>query len=173
MNGRSATAVRLRIAASGGLAILLILASRWYVFQFGPALETSPFGGLLIALKWLVLPALTLLASLLGTAFYRFTHGSAIDGRPLEVGHVLDILLRNNRNTLEQLALALIAWTGLSIAMPGRAAIAFPVLAMLFVLGRISFFVGYLIIPWARAFGFVLTFVPNAAILMWLALRLV
>ena len=173
MSGRSANQVRLRIVAGAVLAIVVIQVSRWYVFKSAPALNVSSIDGLLIALKWLVLPALALLASLLSTAIYRFTHDIAIDGRPDGVSQRFDILLRNNRNTLEQLVLTLIAWAGLATAMPERAAIAFPVLAMLFVMGRISFLAGYLFTPCARAFGFVLTFVPNALILMWLTLRLV
>ena len=50
---------------------------------------------------------------------------------------------------------------------------AFPVLAGLFVIGRIAFWIGYLLTPEARAFGFVLTFLPNAVLLIWQIARLI
>ena len=57
--------------------------------------------------------------------------------------------------------------------MPDRATILIPALASLFALGRAAFWIGYLVAPWARAFGFALTFYPTAVAIVWLALRLV
>ena len=74
-------------------------------------------------------------------------------------------------STLEQTILAAAAWAGLALTLPaGRLGLIGP-LAILFVVGRAAFFAGYLAAPWARAFGFGLTFYPTGAALVWLAFQ--
>ena len=45
-----------------------------------------------------------------------------------------------------------------------------PVLAVLFGFGRLAFWIGYLMTPWGRAFGFGLTFYPTVAAYAWLVI---
>jgi uncharacterized membrane protein (UPF0136 family) len=84
----------------------------------------------------------------------------------------LDITLRYNRNTLEQVVLAAIAWTGLALALPHEQLKLISAMAIAFFIGRVLFWIGYLITPVGRAFGLGLTFYPTIAALVWLALRM-
>jgi len=121
---------------------------------------------------WLLLPGLTLAAGVGLAGAWRFLDSEAIDGTPAPKSAGLEITLRYNRNTLEQLVLAAIAWAGLALALPHERLVLVPALAVLFVFARALFWVGYLIAPWARAAGFALTFYPTVAALFWLTARL-
>ena len=79
--------------------------------------------------------------------------------------HDLETALRYNQNTLEQTVLAAIAWCGLAVAVP-QAFI--PAMTGLFVVGRVTFWLGYLVYPTARAFGMVSTGLPTMAAYVWL-----
>ena len=138
-----------------------------------PAIPIEPDSAVLLAIRWLAVPGLCLLAGIGTTANRRFLTAEAIDGDPPPANRAFEINLRYNRNTLEQAVLAAIAWLGLAIVLPDRATILIPALAGLFALGRAAFWIGYLVAPWARAFGFALTFYPTVVAIVWLALRLV
>jgi hypothetical protein len=101
----------------------------------------------------------------------RFFLPEAIDGSPAPESHTLEINLRYNQNTLEQTVLAAIAWTGLALALPHDRLALIPALAILFVVARALFWIGYLIAPGARAVGFGLTFYPTVLAFIWLAAR--
>jgi len=122
-----------------------------------------------VAVRWLTAPGLCLLAGLGFTAHRRFFKAAAIDGDRPPGERALEINLRYNQNTLEQTVLAAVAWLGLAATTPSQAPLLLPALAGLFVVGRLTFWLGYLYAPWARAFGLGLTFYPTAAILLWLA----
>ena len=72
-------------------------------------------------------------------------HPDAIDGTPTPRSHALEIALRYNRNTVEQTLLAAIAWLGLAVSVPHAALAFIPAMAALFVVGRITFWIGYLV----------------------------
>ena len=119
------------------------------------------------AVRWLLAPGCALLAGVQVAAGRGF-HPDAIDGTPTPKSHVLEIALRYNRNTVEQALLAAIAWLGLAASVP-HAALAFvPAMGCMFVAGRITFWIGYLVSPTARAFGMVLTALPTIAAYVWL-----
>src|SRR6185503_18536006 len=124
---------------------------------------------LAFAARWLLVPALCLLAGIGLTANRRFFIEDAIDGSPAPQSNALQINLRYNQNTLEQTVLAAIAWSGLALALPHERLGLIPLLAIFFATGRATFWLGYLIAPWARAFGLGLTFYPTVAALIWLA----
>jgi hypothetical protein len=95
----------------------------------------------------------------------------AIDGTRSPLSHSLEIYLRYNQNTLEQAALAAIAWVNLSMALPQERLVLIPAAAFLFGFGRVAFWIGNLINPMARAFGMVLTVLPTIAAYLWLVWR--
>ena len=64
--------------------------------------------------------------------------------------------------------LAAIAGTGLALALPEEDLSLIPRLAVLFGVGRIAFWIGYLIAPWARGFGMGLTVYPTFGAFAWL-----
>ena len=126
---------------------------------------------LAFVVHWLLFPGLCLLAGIAMVANRRFFLSSAIDGTRTPESPSLEINLRYNQNTLEQTVLAAIAWAGLSLALPHERLSLIPALACMFVVGRVLFWIGYLIAPWARAVGFALTFYPTVAALVWLSFR--
>jgi hypothetical protein len=121
--------------------------------------------------RWLLLPGFCLLIGIAVVANRRFFLPDSIDGTRTPENRAVEIGLRYNQNTLEQTALAAIAWTGLALALPHERLALIPALAVLFVVARVLFWIGYLIAPGARAVGFALTFYPTVATFIWLAAR--
>jgi hypothetical protein len=147
-------------------AVVCLNAPRLFGFVALPA--DDPANRLAFALRWLLLPGLTLLAGIVAAGRRGFI-ADAIDGTRTPASHSLEINLRYNLNTLEQSVLAAIAWAGLVLALPREQLALIPAMAFLFVFGRITFWIGYLLNPLARAFGMVLTVLPTLAAYAWLA----
>lgn len=76
-------------------------------------------------------------------------------------------------NTLEQVVLAAIAWCGLAVMLPHQRLLVIPAMAWVFVVGRLTFWVGYLIHPMGRDFGMTLTVFPTLLAYAWLTWRMV
>jgi hypothetical protein len=123
---------------------------------------------LTFALRWMVLPALCLLVGVV-VAGRRGFIADAIDGTRTPASHSLEINLRYNHNTLEQALLACIAWANLATTLPISNVDLIPAMATLFAVGRVTFWIGYLIHPIGRAFGMVLTVAPTIAVYVWMA----
>ena len=124
------------------------------------------------AARWLLLPALALFAGIAVVANQRFFVADAIDGARSSQSRLIEITLRYNLNTLEQTVLAAIAWAGLALALPHEKLMLIPAMAIVFIVGRALFWIGYLIIPGARALGLGLSAYPTFAALVWLAGRM-
>jgi hypothetical protein len=123
---------------------------------------------LAFAVRWLLVPGLALFVGVGMTANQRFLKADAIDGERKVESWAFEVNLRYNQNTLEQLALAAVAWTGLALALPAEQLGIIPRLAILFGAGRAAFWLGYLYAPWARAFGMGLTAYPSFVALVFL-----
>jgi MAPEG family protein len=121
---------------------------------------------------WLVLPAATLLVGVLFAARRGFD-ADAIEGTRAPASRSLEINLRYNQNTLEQLVLAASAWAALALTLPQERLVVVPAMAVLFVAGRATFWIGYLVHPMGRTFGMVLTVLPTLGAFAWLLWRLV
>lgn len=139
--------------------------------RFAPPLGDDESARLAYAARWLLAPALCLLAGVGAMANRRFFSPDAMDGTRAPQSRSLEINLRYNQNTLEQTVLAAAAWAGLALILPHERLGLIGMLAVVFALGRALFWIGYLIAPWARAVGFGLTFYPTAVALVWLAVR--
>ena len=94
----------------------------------------------------------------------RFWSDKFRDGSDPDIGSAMEINRRYLTNTLEQTFLATIGMLALSITVPFDSMNFIPALTILFVLGRICFWVGYHVNPYARAFGQVLTFIPTIGV---------
>ncbi len=158
----------------GALAAMMTLALLWYcrdaLPQIRPSGDDLP-NRLAFVLTWLVLPGLALLIGVIGAArrgFYR----DAIDGTRTPASPALEINLRYNQNTLEQVLLASIAWAGLAIKLPAEMLFLLPAMAVIFLAARLAFFIGYLIYPVGRTFGMTLTVTPTIIAYIWLLGRL-
>lgn len=160
------------------IQIAIVVAACWYAYQYGPALaplpETSDTAArLAFVAEWLLIPGLALAFGVALMANNRFFNADTIDGSRTPASRVGEINLRYNQNTLEQTVLAAIAWLGLALALPVERLGLIPVLAVLFGVGRVLFFIGYLIAPIGRAIGFGFSFYPTIVALVWLAWRAV
>jgi hypothetical protein len=156
------------------VAVLLGLASVPEIaHRVAPPQDDDDATRLAYAARWLLVPGLCLLAGIGAMANRRFFSDDAMDGTRTPLSHSLEINLRYNQNTLEQAALAAVAWMGLALVLPHDRLGLIGVLATVFAMGRVLFWTGYLIAPWARAIGFGLTFYPTVVALGWLAWRAV
>lgn len=157
-----------------GMAVAMVVVWFAWVGPLHPVV-TLPFDSaaerIAFAAKWLLVPGSTLLVGIGMVANRRFFSTDAMDGTRTPASTALEINLRYNQNTLEQIALVIIGWPLLALLLPLAQLGLIPVLAVLFGFGRFAFWVGYLIAPWARAFGFALTFYPTVAAYVWLAIR--
>ena len=93
-------------------------------------------------------------------------------GRNIKPNSALDINTRFILNTFEQFMLYFIGNAGLALYCPLEEARTLIILTILFVLGRVLFWVGYHINPYVRAFGFGLTFYPTVVVYAWLILAM-
>ena len=162
------------MGAAGALAAAVTLALLWWFRDAfaGPGPMSVDAGGRLeYMLTWLLLPGLSLLVGVWAAARRGF-HRDAIDGTRTPASPALEINLRYNTNTVEQVLLAAIAWAGLALKLPSEMLFVIPMLAVVFFVGRMLFFVAYLIYPIARVYGMVLTIVPTMIAYGWLAWRL-
>jgi hypothetical protein len=165
---------QLAVTLGAGAAIVLLLLT----WSWLPALPLPlPDGDdtaarLAFVAHWLLLPGLALFLGIAIVAKRRFFVADAIDGGPSK-SRLIEIALRYNTNTVEQTLLAAIAWLGLSLTLSHEMLKVVPAMAMSFLLGRILFFIGYLIAPVGRALGLGLTAYPTFVALIWLAWRMI
>jgi hypothetical protein len=162
--------VLVAIGMAAALAVVVLLFTGRIPLPPGPALDDTA-ARLAFASKWLLVPGFTLLVGVAMVANRRYFLPDGIDGTRAPGSTALEINLRYNQNTLEQIALVVIAWPVLAVLLPTHQLGLIPVLAVFFGVGRIAFWIGYLIAPWARAFGFALTFYPTVALYVWLAMK--
>jgi len=125
------------------------------------------------ALKWALLPVLTLMISIMRVANYRFSSPEDIDGSGLTDGTPQARVLRAVlQNTQEQAMLAVAAYAIWAAVMPYAWLRVISVAALLFVAGRVLFARGYPRGAAERATGFGLTAYPTFGMLAALALVL-
>ena len=125
------------------------------------------------ALKWDVLLAACLTVNIGMLARHRFFTPADIDGGGLSQGTSEAQLLQSIlQNTLEQAVLGLSVHLIWAAAMPRTWQAAVPAAAMLFVLGRLLFWRGYMRGAPHRALGFALTFYPSVFMLLLILARL-
>ena len=153
--------------ASGaiGSAAFLYLGYR-FLPPFVPVLM-EPIERVAYAIRWLVLPAGTLVLGVALVAAGRFFAPDAIDGNEPTEGSTLDINVRFVTNTAEQLLLFAIALLALSVHLGGTAVRMIPLLTLWFSFARLAFLAGYHKSPIARAFGFAATFYPTVGALLY------
>jgi hypothetical protein len=110
-----------------GIAVALSLLAAVVVAGVG-CNSQAWFGGLVppaddlatrlaFAVHWLLAPGCMLLAGIVATARRGF-YPDAIDGTRTPANRGLEIGLRYNQNTLEQMVLAVIAWLSLAVRAP-------------------------------------------------------
>ena len=154
-------------ALPGALVAGLVLYQSNGLFDWADLPADDPGSRLAFAMRWLLVPGLALLVGV-AAATRRAFIPTAIEGTRTPEHYGLEINLRYNQNTVEQVILAAIAWTGLALTLPVDRLGLIPAMAVLFAAGRLSFWVGYRFHPLGRAFGFVLTALPTLGAYAWL-----
>ena len=148
-----------------------VLASRLIPSAALPA--DQPAVRMAWALPWAILPLLTLMVSVMRVANHRFATSEDIDGSGLTVGtQRVQILRAILQNTLEQSVLAVGGYLIGSVALPHGWLRVVPAAALLFVIGRILFTIGYARGAGGRALGFGLTAYPTFGLLITVAVIL-
>jgi hypothetical protein len=163
------------MGGAGAAAAMAVVLVTWLLLlpQFRsqiplPADESA--ARLAFALQWLLVPGWMLFAGVFGASRRGF-YADAIEGTRTPAAHTLEINLRYNQNTIEQTILAAIAWTSLAVALPHDELILIPAMAVLFAIGRITFWIGYVLHPMGRTFGMSLTVIPTIIAFAALTLR--
>jgi predicted small integral membrane protein len=160
-----------------GMAAAVVFSVAFFELAFRmTAIDLTPPGGtetawrIEYALKCEVFAALCLLAGIGMIANRRFFIPAAIQGDPTPA---IEIDRRYLQNTLEQLVLAIVAHLALATIVAPESIRAVAVLVMLFVIGRVTFWIGYHRSGPARAFGFATTFYPTVAVYAFVVYRMV
>ena len=143
------------------------------VFALAPGWIAASGTPLEQAVKWLCLPALSLLVLIGRMAGMRFQDAALIEGQDGGAGSAADRAQRILRNTTEQALLVALAWPALAVQLAPTQAGLFPALAVTFLIGRAAFALGYAKGAAGRAFGFGLTFYPTVVVVIWASLRAV
>lgn len=141
------------------IAVLAIAYAPQFLTDLAPR-DHDVASRLAYVAKWLLLPGLCLFAGIFGASRRGF-YADAIEGTRTPENNSLEINLRYNQNTIEQLLLAAIGWLGLCLILPGEQLVLIPAMAIIFAVGRVTFWIGYAIHPMARAFGMTLTVIPT------------
>lgn len=168
-----------RVLAGMVGATLFSIGFLWLVSGLLPqAAATSMGERLAYALRWQLLPGATLLFGIAVIARRRFFDERIIEGGPPpgdpdEPLPALELDLRYLQNTLEQVALAFVGQMALATLLNESSLPILGALAILFVIGRITFRIGYAISPVARAFGFAATFYPTIGVYLYCCWKLV
>lgn len=167
----------LRNVAAAALFTVLGLGGVTFLLPMSILPVDEPGARIAWALKWALLPLLTLMISIIRVANHRFSTPEDIDGSGLTVGTAqIQVLRAVLQNTLEQGVLAMAVYLIWAAAMPYAWLRVIAVAAVLFVAGRVLFARGYALGASGRAAGFGLTAYPTfgmlAAVGMVLSFRL-
>jgi len=160
--------IAVALGAGAAVALLVLAWSRLADLPLPLPDGDDTAARLAFVAHWLLLPGLSLFLGVAVVAKRRFFVADAIDGGESK-SRLIEIARRYNTNTVEQTLLAMIAWAGLALTLPHGTLKLIPAMAVSFFVGRLLFFIGYLIAPVGRAFGLGLTAYPSFAALIWLA----
>ena len=160
----SRTLVRLNIIV-GVILTLLIFAMGMYLFPAGKETDfPSYLEKLVYTIKWQSLSVMMLLFGIERVGNIRFAT-TAIDPVHGNGETLLYVEARYLQNTMEQFILSFTGHLLLSVYVSAAVLTRIiPTLVMLFVTGRVLFFVGYKMDPMKRGVGFSMTFVPSVIV---------
>ena len=144
---------------------VFVLISYFFISWSLPLMDTQE-QRLIFTLRCQIFPVLMLLAGIIAVSINRFSR-NAINPLAGAESASMSVHLRYLSNTLEQFVLFFTASLVLSTFLNTYSIKLIPILATLFVLGRIAFWLGYLQNPLNRGFGMVVTFYPTVAILFY------
>ncbi|KAK6167583.1 hypothetical protein SNE40_021574 [Patella caerulea] len=142
------------------LSMTSTLVVGYFLIPYKPPKLPTAFDRLIYTLRWQTLSVLTLVAGILKVAITRF-QTTAIDPIAGNGEHHVIIDTHYIQNTVEQLFLNVIGQFILCTFLTSTQIKLIPIFVLLFVVGRITFWIGYKKSYLDRAFGFCLTMLPN------------
>ncbi|MEG4147585.1 MAPEG family protein [Microcoleus sp. Pol12B5] len=153
-----------------GISALTFCLTFVLISYFVIALPLPPFHSaesrLIFALRCPIFPVLMLFAGIVAVGNGRFS-SPAINPLANAESEAMRINLRYLSNTLEQFVLFFVGSLILSTFLDTYSIKLMPILAILFVLGRMAFWIGYLKEPIELAFCLGVTLYPNIAVLIY------
>lgn len=162
----------LQIAALTGTFCAVWFIVGKHTLSFTPELWASYPDRFAFLMRTMVFVTLPLLFGIIAIAFQRLDPRNVI-GQKLRTDTPADINKRYVANTIEQLLLFFFVHAALIYYMPKEEAISLILLASLFIVGRMIFWVGYHRDKFTRALGFGITFYPIVGAYIWMILRIV
>ena len=165
-----------KIVATGAASGVLVMAAlTWGLSQTLPVPAGLEEAGerLAFALRWDALAALPLFAMIVAIGNARAL-GPAIDPTLGAESRAMQINGRVADNTLQQYAIFLVATLALAAALPPANVGVIAAAAIVFIVARLAFWIGYRIHPLYRAPGFAATAYLNLGLLgaaLWLGFR--
>ena len=148
------------ILAGVGMVIGVAVPLLAYTFLVGTIpFISSPAERLIFALQWMCFPVIALIAGMGAIGSGRLSSQYA-DGSTPPPGTRLELHRRYMQNTVEQVLIFVPTQLALATLVPAEHLALIPVWAMLFLIARIVFWVGYIKNPMYRSLG-VMMIVPN------------
>ncbi|XP_062570207.1 transmembrane protein 79-like [Saccostrea cucullata] len=131
----------------------------------------DPAGRLAFAVKWLFISSFCIIFAMFGVLRVR---GSTNAVDPINGGaeNLIEVPNRILRNNVEQYFLHMAGILALSTILDVSSLKAIPVLSGLFLLGRLTYGLGYSRSPFNRSFGFIMTFIPTLIVYLYCTYRL-
>jgi len=154
-------------AASG---VVTMLVATWLLYTF---MRSSTADPLIYALRWQPVAALPLLAMIVAVGNAR-AMGPAIDPTLGAEDPAMKVNIRVLDNTLQQFVLFVAGSMGLAASLDPQQVKVVGAAAIVFVFGRVAFWIGYRIHPLYRAFGFASTAYLNMGLIaaaIWFAFQ--
>lgn len=146
-----------RAGFAGVFSTVLLGCLGYLVCPFSIPLSDSILTRLVYTLRWQLFPAITLISGVLCVMYMRF-QSSAINPVLGRGEHIIETHQRYLRNTTEQFVLHMIGQLMLCTYLTSQSLAVIPLCSILFVIGRVAFWVGYIKEPLRRMFGFMITF---------------
>lgn len=164
---------RSKMLAIGGMGAVLglgVLALSYFGLLGAVPAIAETGDRLAFALPWMCVPVLALLAGTMAVGGGRLV-SPYVDGSPPPSGTSLDMHRRFITNTVEQLAIYFPVQIALVTLLPDDRLALIPAWAVLFLVARIVFWVGYMTNPVYRSTGFLMTAFPNGFALLYVVYR--
>ena len=144
--------------------ILLAAVFLWLGYHFFPI--SPPASGSIgdrftFILPWFLLPALSIILGVFLVMYERFVTEAINPLASIPETKRMKVFQKYMQNTLEQSVIFILANFALLSVVDLQNITLLPLLAVIFMFGRILFLLGYLYNPIARAPGFALTFYPS------------
>ena len=173
--GKSWNRDQLRFLQIAGITSLF--SAVWFIvgkhtFTFTPEAWATYPDRLAFLMRTMVFVSLPLLLGILAIAIQRLDPRNVI-GQRLKTDTPADINKRYLSNTIEQILIFFFVHAALIYYMPKEEAISLILLASLFIVGRLIFWVGYHRDRFTRAIGFGITFYPILGAYIWIIIRMV